>query len=219
MPAGPTARPGSLFIARTRSRWSMRSTFNTACRRGMYTIAPNGGGPVQPADSGHAGLRAGRSPQNGVTFGANSGNSGGYGLPFAYDPLWRYQTLNPVTGINGYYLGDGYANPGVIFEARFGSGIGFIRADPSDGGSQCPSAHGLQRITNFNRPFLANGHAGDAVSSVVPSIFVSPEDVVWVEYAGLERVQPGAAGPEPAVVRRMRRRSTGIIRGCSPDTR
>ncbi len=25
-------------------------------------------------------------------------NSGGYGLPFAYDPLWRYQTVSPATG-------------------------------------------------------------------------------------------------------------------------
>ncbi len=98
--------------------------------------------------------------------GANSGKSGGYGLPFAYDPLWRYQTLSSTTGTNGYYMGD-------TFEARFGSGIGFIRNDPSDGG--LPSAHGLQRLTNFNRPAIM------PVSYGVPSTFVSPEDVVWVE--------------------------------------
>ena len=82
--------------------------------------------------------------------------------------------MDQNTGINGYYLGDGYNNPGVVFEARFGSGIGFIRADPSDGG--LPSAHGLQRVTNFNRPTI------QPVSfSAVPSTFVSQEDVVWVE--------------------------------------
>jgi hypothetical protein len=99
----------------------------------------------------------------------------GYGLPFAYDPLWRYQTLSPTTGINGYYLGE-------AFEARFGQGLGFIRNDPSDGG--LPSAHGLQRITNFNRPFVINGNQTIPImpiSNNVPNIFVSQEDVVWVE--------------------------------------
>jgi hypothetical protein len=105
----------------------------------------------------------------------------GYGLPFAYDPLWRYQTP-PGTGsvpgdqsTTGYYLGD-------QFEARFGNGIGYIRNDPSDGG--LPSAHGLQRITNFNRPFvILNGVINPVmpISAAVPSVFVSQEDVVWVE--------------------------------------
>jgi hypothetical protein len=77
------------------------------------------------------------------------------------------------TGINGYYLND-TAGGATTFEARFGSGLGFIRLDPSDGG--LPSAHGLQRITNFNRPVIMPGAA-----VAVPSIFVSQEDVVWVE--------------------------------------
>ncbi len=113
-------------------------------------------------------------PQSTTILGANSGNSGGYGLPFAYDPLWRYQTLSPTTGINGYYLGD-------TFEARFGQGIGFIRDDPTGG---MPSAHGLQRITNFNRPFIGQAPPFTPImpiSAVIPSIFVSQEDVVWVE--------------------------------------
>ena len=83
-------------------------------------------------------------PSSGL--GVNVGTTGGYGLPFAYDPLWRYQTP-PGSGAipndlsqNGYYLGD-------QFEARFGSGIGFIRLDPTDGG--LPSAHGLQRHHEF----------------------------------------------------------------------
>ena len=110
--------------------------------------------------------------------GANSGNSGGYGLPFAYDPLWRFQTQNPSsqTGTpQGYYLNDNN------FEARFGAGLGFIRNDP-DG--NVPSAHGLQRLTNFNRPFVLSGNQPVAVMPVsndVPKTFVSPEDIVWVE--------------------------------------
>ena len=72
---------------------------------------------------------------------------GGYGLPFAYDPLWRSsnrRTRNRPAH-SGYYL------ERHTFEARFASGIGFIRNDPSDR-RHVPSAHGLQRITNFNRP-------------------------------------------------------------------
>ena len=37
-----------------------------------------------------------------------AGNSGGYGLPFAYDPLWRYQTDEPDDPLlaprSGYYF-------------------------------------------------------------------------------------------------------------------
>ena len=72
---------------------------------------------------------------------------GGYGLPFAYDPLWRLSDLEP--GDRTGHL-ERLLHRAITFEARFGSGIGFIRSDPSDGG--LPSAHGLQRITNFNRP-------------------------------------------------------------------
>jgi Prokaryotic N-terminal methylation motif len=102
------------------------------------------------------------------------GSLNGPGLPFAYDPLWRYQTINPnnpqangasPTPPGGYYPADHNS-----FEARFGSGIGFIRDDPQGG---LPSAHGLQRLTNFTPAML--------VSTSIPSIFVSPEDVVWQE--------------------------------------
>ncbi|RUL82038.1 type IV pilus modification PilV family protein [Tautonia sociabilis] len=66
------------------------------------------------------------------------------GLPVAYDPLFwsttHYLTegQTPVqtpTGLRGN-LGS---------EGRFGSGIGFVRST----GNNPPSAHGLQRITNF----------------------------------------------------------------------
>lgn len=101
---------------------------------------------------------------------------GSAGLPFAYDPLWRQQT--------GIYLRDA-AGTGMAPEARFGSGIGFVRNDP-DGSA--PSAHGLQRLTNFNgRPAGTFTDAGGVsrplfvmpTSATVPRIFVSPEDVVW----------------------------------------
>jgi type II secretory pathway pseudopilin PulG len=99
----------------------------------------------------------------------------GIGLPFAYDPLWRYQT--------GTYLDPLNTLSQSIPEARFGSGIGFIRPDPSDAGN--PSAYGLQRLTNFNRP-TGTTSTGTTVALMpsatqIPSIFVSPEDVVWQE--------------------------------------
>lgn len=84
----------------------------------------------------------------------------GTGLPVAYDPLWR-------TAANYF--------PGAANEARFASGIGWVRNDPNPGtgaaASTLPSAHGLQRITNFpNYPTASKIN--------VPDIFVSPEDVV-----------------------------------------
>jgi len=101
-----------------------------------------------------------------ISVGAAAASSGGYGLPFAYDPLWRYQT--------GYYLDPvGQTAP----EARFAAGNtpagSFLRPDPSDQG--LASAYGLQRLTNFNRPAVMPS------AMMVPSIFVSPEDVVWQE--------------------------------------
>ena len=125
------------------------------------------------------------NPQQ-TTVGANSGTSGGYGLPFAYDPLWRFQTMSKQTGLPGYYMGDTLA-----LEARFGAGLGFIQADPAGDGFP-PSAHGLQRITNFNRPYYVNPKTGVQtpimpISTTVPAIFVSPEDVVWVENVPLKQ--------------------------------
>ena len=101
------------------------------------------------------------------------------GLPFAYDPLWRYQVVNTNTGTNGYYLDP--LNQTTL-EARFGSGIGFIRSDPSDQG--VPSAHGLQRLTNFNGSYATVNKQLIPIMPTylsVPNIFVSPEDLVWQE--------------------------------------
>ena len=115
-----------------------------------------------------------------ISVGAAAANSGGYGLPFAYDPLWRYQT--------GYYLDPiGQTMP----EARFAAGSfqtinsssSLLRPDPS--GNGLASAHGLQRLTNFNRAYYTNANGVTVPmmpsAAAIPSTFVSPEDVVWQE--------------------------------------
>ncbi len=116
----------------------------------------------------------------------------GPGLPVAYDPLWRASvpngnyTTNPNFGGYGYYYGLDAS------EARFGSGLGFIR--PDSGATTLPSAHGLQRLTNFNPYFTppaapANGNYVLFPLGTVANIFVSPEDIVFqnkVNAAGQE---------------------------------
>ena len=133
----------------------------------------------------------------------STGSSGGYGLPFAYDPLWRYwtspvQTYPPTNPPTGTYLYDNspvwasYPKQ-VAPEARFASGVNSMRWE-SD---QYPaSAHGLQRLTNFNRPLIM------PVANTIPSIFVSPEDVAWQEptnpnYAVAFSVSPAYPGGYP----------------------
>jgi type II secretory pathway pseudopilin PulG len=113
--------------------------------------------------------------------GASSPASGGYGLPFAYDPLWRYQTNYPA----GVYLFDTTAPNnnypgGMAPEARFGDGTGFLRQE-ADGFPA--SAHGLQRLTNFNRGAIPGVRPAvmPAADVAIRSTFVSPEDVVWQE--------------------------------------
>jgi len=114
-----------------------------------------------------------------ATVGASASTSGGNGLPFAYDPLWRYQT--------GYYL-DPVGQS--THEARFGAGsfatattsATLLRPDPD--GNGLPSAHGLQRLTNFNRASYVKGNTTVPLmpsAAGIPSTFVSPEDVVWQE--------------------------------------
>jgi type II secretory pathway pseudopilin PulG len=134
-------------------------------------------------------IGANANPYINYGFGANASVTG---LPFAYDPLWRFQTINPgntyangfvdangnPTQPGGYYIGDSGA-----FEARFGYGLTTVRPDPI-GDNNPPSAHGLQRITNFNRPFfVSNGQQLPVMpaSAFVPNVFVSQEDVVWQE--------------------------------------
>lgn len=105
----------------------------------------------------------------------------GPGLPIAYDPLWRF-----VVGSIDFKL----AYIGGPAEGRFASGYGFVRPDPSD--KQPASAWGLQRLTNFNPALTYNptsdpnntdyaplsGFPALFAANTVPSIFVSPEDIV-----------------------------------------
>ncbi len=100
----------------------------------------------------------------------------GSGLPVAYDPLWRYRT--------GVYLDP--LNQ-TMPEARFASGVGFLRVDPTD--NNPPSAYGLQRLTNFNRPTSGAFNLMNAANNI-PAIFVSPEDVVWNEEQTTTNLSP-----------------------------
>ncbi len=113
----------------------------------------------------------GGDPNDTANGGANPGVSavriGGYGLPFAYDPLWRYQTGTYLDPIGQTMPEARFA--AATFHTTSGSGS-FLRTD-SDGGMA--SAHGLQRLTNFNRPNIMPS------ANMVPTTFVSPEDVVW----------------------------------------
>ena len=97
----------------------------------------------------------------------------GPGLPVAYDPLWR-----AVTNI--------YPDPDDAAQYRFAaSGPPSIRSDPNGGSAPAdqPSAHGLQRITNFP----------PALATSVPGVFVSPDDVVFQSADGAQG--PGSASP------------------------
>jgi hypothetical protein len=123
----------------------------------------------------------------------------GFGLPVAYDPLWRASVPNGNYGSNPNFNGVGYYLGSDPSEARFASGLATVRPDPS-GGS--PSAHGLQRITNFNPfvtppaapannfPVLYPNYSGPGTpNGTIAAIFVSPEDIVFqskVATAGVE---------------------------------
>jgi hypothetical protein len=117
-------------------------------------------------------------------------NSVGAGLPVAYDPLWRAVATNPFTGTPGVYMA-----PGVpASEARFGSGIGFLRPDPNPtipnlngvaATTSTPSANGLQRLTNFTNT-LPN-------YKIILSTFVSPEDLIMQEAKG-KYIDPNGTG-------------------------
>lgn len=123
----------------------------------------------------------------------------GPGLPVCYDPLF-WSTIHYNDGISPR------STPRSDFEARFGSGIGFLRNDPQDG--LAPSAHGLQRITNFlpaeppgGDTFDANGDGnnyddferlwpfsyampaagGDTGPELAGEIFASTDDVLLQE--------------------------------------
>lgn len=140
------------FMSTTTSPWNTATTFTPIPYDPWTQDTPRASllGPVEDNKVGPYGAYRGEGcfKANGLTAPYELYVS--TGLPVAYDPLWRDTT--------GRYF-DGTT------EDRFASGIGFVRPDPQGGN---PSAHGLQRITNFP--------AGSATS--VPDIFVSPEDMV-----------------------------------------
>jgi len=152
------------------------------------TINPNTGASFLPVALSAA------SPQVTPTSSISPRGTGG-GLPVCYDPLWRSITgvLPPIMA------GSQVANAGTppptgyytaYREARFGAGViagnSFLRADP--GGGQ-PSAHGLQRITNFlpwypgiiNWPYtypVAGTAYPATLRDLVSETFISPDDIV-----------------------------------------
>lgn len=133
--------------------------------------------PSYGADWGPAATPAGVF--RGDVSGSPPGGGPGPGLPVAYDPPWR-----TVTGI--------YPTGAVGTEARFGQGVGFggaaglVRDDPNPGsGPRTASAHGLQRVTNFDVSFLAQ---------TVLKTFISPEDLVLQEAKGQYQDPNSAAG-------------------------
>lgn len=98
-------------------------------------------------------------------FGNGNGTMGvlrtyGDGLPVAYDPLWRAVVGYPPLVASA---------PAGTPEARFASGVGFLRSDPVD--NSAASAYGLQRLTNLPLTTAGVGLAGD--------IFTSPDDIVF----------------------------------------
>ncbi len=97
----------------------------------------------------------GDDPFDPANPGATTAHTGGTGLPFAYDPLWRYQAFfasnaqtnqlqqtpfNPQG--TGVYLDPLNALGLGIPEARFGSGIAFLRPDPSGGVPSATACNG-----------------------------------------------------------------------------
>ncbi len=171
-----------------------------------YTTPANGGAAAYDPFTQDTPMYGGNTvdPNTGTQLGASANR--GTGLPIAYDPLFRYWAVNPTSGQQGLYLDPlGQSSP----EARFACGTDingptFIAADPTDGG--LPSAWGLQRLTNFNRPTATNALGATVplfpASNALPSIFVSPEDVVLQDPTGTSYTIDGishANGGTPVV--------------------
>jgi hypothetical protein len=133
----------------------------------------------------------------------------GPGLPVAYDPLWRAVATTTLNGVQvqGVYID----NTNAQTEARFGSGIGWLR---SPGGGGNPSANGLQRVTNLAASALgtlpvANGYPAPIQQvqfyHVATETFVSPEDIVFQDAKNGQYIDPFGSGnpitsPSPLAV-------------------
>jgi type II secretory pathway pseudopilin PulG len=176
-----------------------------------YSANMNGGtgGYYDPLVQDRAAYNLDPFDTTSLGFGASSPASGGYGLPFAYDPLWRWQTDHANGGIYLYDTNNPDYNPtpGVTPEARFAAGDALRTLTPNDNdGNGPPSAYGLQRLTNFNRPTYINS-LGNLIPAVMPAanfvstIFVSPEDFVWQEATNTNHVYTigGVPGGTPVL--------------------
>jgi len=138
---------------------------------------------------------------------ANDGgvfSTAGPGLPVAYDPLWWAM-------VHQNSLTQGLLITPLNTQARFGSGIGFLRPDP-DGGT--PSAYGLQRITNFLPwvptnlwPYTYPTITFPAGPDVAGDVFTSRDDIV------MQTAQTNSTAP-PAV---NQVNQTGIGSPVVPD--
>jgi type II secretory pathway pseudopilin PulG len=132
----------------------------------------------------------------------------GPGLPVALDPLWwsvvhqfssqvgQGPVLTPITA--DVLAPFSAANGNVV--TRFGSGIGFVRPDPNPGnGTSIPSAHGLQRATNFIATIQMLGpYQGWQFVYYIPNtlpfstldvageMFTSPDDIVMQDGQGAQ---------------------------------
>ena len=194
-----------LFLPTFRNTWyGLRNPFSqdTLADLSYYT-----GSLTNSTAVGNGALASGSNslPANSVGLGT--------GLPICYDPLWRAVTgvfppLPPQPGVSAYIgttlfdttldFANSYGSPtNPQAEARFGSGIfggtspfsPYVHADP-DGG--LPSAHGLQRLTNFipwssaglttQYGFTSTNFALGAASQpadVAGNVFTSIDDIVF----------------------------------------
>jgi hypothetical protein len=129
--------------------------------------AGGGIGSAVGAYSGLGGLGTGKYVQTNSNV-VNPPNVAisGPGLPVAYDPLWRYQTIHPTASPTQ----QGIAPNDSFVEARFGAGVGPL--------SGLIGAEGLQRLTNLQT--IPNGTITFPTNiASIKQAFVSPEDVVW----------------------------------------
>lgn len=133
----------------------------------------------------------------------------GPALPIAYDPLWHAVTgvyPDPTVGATNI--------PNRIAEARFANGQGWLRHDPDGLGAPggTPSAHGLQRLTNYisyigatgsplRNTIALGGTTGISDfafvhnNGAVIETFVSPEDVVLQDPKGVYANVIGTPSP------------------------
>ena len=134
-----------------------------------FTEDPSGAAEATAVATGLDRLPNTNAYVTGVTNGTKF--AGGPGIPVCYDPMWWHEV---------YVASGGTISPSLVSgsDYRFGSGIGLIRDD----GNSAPSAHGLQRLTNF------------PLASDPSSVFCSQDDIV-MQTDGVSDVDIGRGSP------------------------